>query len=189
MKYLFTLVLTVSIYLLGLTQTKPTVTSSYVTDLKKETEKNGRSYNNQKHIDSVKFVEQTISDKWQSQIRDSNYNRIQKEFEIEIKETPNKVYEVFDISSQPPGGWPGFYRLLEREVSLLDVASTATGTVKIQLVVLRDGTLADFEILQDNEARFANDLLKLLKGGRKWQSAIRMGRPVATKRNVAFSFN
>lgn len=90
-----------------------------------------------------------------------------------FKKTPNKVYDVFDISSQPPGGWAGFYRLLEREVSLLDVALTATGTVKIQLVVLRDGTLADFEILQDNEVRFANDLLKILKDGRKWQSAIK----------------
>lgn len=94
----------------------------------------------------------------------------------------NKIFTSVEINPEPQGGIDSFRKKVQNGLlgDIGDIEETLNGSVKIKFVVLEDGTLDAFQILEENPKgyKLAEKAIRQLKKSPKWKPGMTNGRSV-----------
>ena len=97
---------------------------------------------------------------------------------------------IFEKEPSFPGGVKGWTSFLQRTLNYPDEALNRgiQGVVKIEFVVNKDGTLADFIVLNSPDLSLSREVLRIMSKSPKWEPAIQFNEPVKYTHIQAISF-
>lgn len=100
----------------------------------------------------------------------------------------NQIFTSVEVNPEPPGGINAFRTKVQNGLlgSLSDLEESLDGTVRIRFVVMEDGSLSGFEVLEENPKgyRLADKAIQQIKKSPKWKAGVMNGRNV----KVYYSF-
>jgi len=87
---------------------------------------------------------------------------------------------IFSFSAQPEyvGGMPRFYDYIKKNVSKVSVKEVQITVVKFSIE--KDGSLVNAKLVNKENNKIDEQLIRLIKGSRKWKPGIINSRPVVT---------
>lgn len=100
----------------------------------------------------------------------------------------NQIFTSVEVNPEPPGGINAFRTKVQNGLlgSLSDLEESLDGTVRIRFVVMEDGSLSGFEVLEESPKgyRLADKAIQQIKKSPKWKAGVMNGRNV----KVYYSF-
>lgn len=100
----------------------------------------------------------------------------------------NQVFTSVEVNPEPPGGINSFRTKVQNGLlgSLGDIEESINGSVRIRFVVMEDGSLGNFEVLEESPKGFklADKAIQQIKKSPKWKAGVMNGRNV----KVYYSF-
>lgn len=100
----------------------------------------------------------------------------------------NQIFTSVEVNPEPPGGINAFRTKVQNGLlgSLSDLEESLDGSVRIRFVVLEDGSLSGFEVLEESPKgyRLADKAIQQIKKSPKWKAGVMNGRNV----KVYYSF-
>lgn len=100
----------------------------------------------------------------------------------------SQIFTSVEVNPEPPGGINAFRQKVGNGVqaSLSDLEESLDGSVKIRFVVMEDGSLGSFEVLEENPKgyKLADKAIQQIKKSPKWKAGVMNGRNV----KVYYSF-
>lgn len=100
----------------------------------------------------------------------------------------SQIFTSVEVNPEPPGGINAFRTKVQNGLlgSLSDLEESLDGTVRIRFVVMEDGSLSGFEVLEESPKgyRLADKAIQQIKKSPKWKAGVMNGRNV----KVYYSF-
>lgn len=110
-----------------------------------------------------------------------------------LKLQDNKIYAINATDTPPayPGGIIKLYTFLKQNIKYPHTAAKAKkqGYVHVSFIVEKDGSLHYFKIEKSIGFGTGKELIRVLSKGRRWNPAMKDGRPVRVKREIPFKFS
>jgi len=105
-------------------------------------------------------------------------------------ENDNKVWEAVEQYPEFPGGEDKMIEWLKKNVKYPKIAKEAevTGTVFIQMIVNKDGSLSDFKVIRDIGGGCGKAALNAIKKMPKWKPGFNEGTPVRVSYIIPYVF-
>jgi len=102
----------------------------------------------------------------------------------------DKVFQKVEIESQYPGGPSAWQRFLQKNLRYPDraIEDNIQGTVHVQFIVDRDGTVSEVTALNDPGGGLAEEAVRIIKKSGKWTPAIQNGRQVKSYKKQPITF-
>jgi protein TonB len=105
----------------------------------------------------------------------------------------NKIFTAAEVMPAPANGIDSFRKKVQNGLidDIGDIDESINGIVKIRFVVLEDGTLDSFQILEENPKgyRLAEKAIKQIKKSPKWIPGMNNGRNVKVYFTFPLKFN
>lgn len=125
-----------------------------------------------------------------------NTKPIKKQVSKKIKKHIKKVVDNNEpwivVEKQPefPGGLKAFYKYIGKKLKYPKQARRmgVQGTVYIQFVVDKDGSLSEIKVLKGIGAGCNEEALRVLKNSPKWEAGRQRGRAVRVKMSIPIKF-
>lgn len=100
----------------------------------------------------------------------------------------SQIFTSVEVNPEPPGGINAFRTKVQNGLlgSLGDLEESLDGSVRIRFVVMEDGSLGSFEVLEENPRgyKLADKAIQQIKKSPKWKAGVMNGRNV----KVYYSF-
>lgn len=105
---------------------------------------------------------------------------------VRRKETPiedeviNEIFTVVEENAMPEGGMGAFYKYLSKTLKYPSQARrmNVEGTVYVQFVIEKDGSLTDIKIVKGVGAGCDEEAERVIKEAKKWKAGKQRGLPV-----------
>ena len=106
------------------------------------------------------------------------------------EEKEDEIFLVVENKPEPHGGIGKFYEYIGKNMKYPKQARKlgVEGTVIIEMVVDKDGSLTDFKVLKGIGAGCDEEALRVLKSAPKWKPGKQRGRAVKVKMTVPMRF-
>ena len=105
----------------------------------------------------------------------------------------NKIFVAAEVMPSPPNGIDSFRKKVQNGLidDLGDIEESINGLVKIRFVVLEDGSVDGFQVLEENPKGFklADKAIKQIKKSPKWNPGMNNGRNVEVYYTFPLKFN
>jgi protein TonB len=105
----------------------------------------------------------------------------------------NKIFVAAEVMPAPPNGIDSFRKKVQNGLidDIGDIEESINGLVKIRFVVLEDGSLDSFQILEENPKgyKLAEKAIKQIKKSPKWIPGMNNGRNVKVYYTFPLKFN
>lgn len=102
----------------------------------------------------------------------------------------NDIFKKVEIESKYPGGPGAWARFLQRNLRFPDnaISDNIQGTVIVQFIVDRDGTVSDVIALTDPGGGLAEEAVRIVRKSGKWDPAIQNGKHVKSYKKQPITF-
>jgi Gram-negative bacterial TonB protein C-terminal len=102
----------------------------------------------------------------------------------------NSVYTSTSVEEKPeyPGGIQAFYKFVAKNYKLPEDKNFKGGKAVVSFVIEKDGTLTDFDILEDPGFGTSEEVINMLKKCKKWKPAKQKGIPVRCSFTLPITF-
>ena len=102
----------------------------------------------------------------------------------------NHVYETVDIQPEFPGGSAAMMKFISKKLRYPDQARDkgAQGTVIVQFIVERDGSITDIKIVRDPGEGLGEETRRVIQLMPKWKPGKQEDSPVRVKVSVPVRF-
>ena len=106
------------------------------------------------------------------------------------EEVADEIFDIVEDQPTPPGGMPGFYKYVARNIKYPNQARRMgiEGRVFVQFVVDKDGTLTDVKAIKGIGAGCDEEAVRILKNAPKWKPGKQRGRPVKVRMILPITF-
>ncbi|MDX2306398.1 MAG: energy transducer TonB [Microscillaceae bacterium] len=106
------------------------------------------------------------------------------------EEREDEIFLVVEEGAAPEGGLPKFYEYVSKNLVYPKQAKKlgVEGTVVIEMVVDKDGSLTDFKVLKGIGAGCDEEAIRIIKSSPKWKPGKQRGRPVRQRMTVPLRF-
>lgn len=98
------------------------------------------------------------------------------------------IYMAVEVAPEYPGGINEFRKFVARNFSL-NTDRDVKGTVYVQFVVEKDGSLTDIEVVRDLGYGAGAEAVRVLKRAKKWNPGVQNGRNVRVKYTLPIQIN
>jgi len=121
----------------------------------------------------------------------SNLDNLPDFSDDEAKVVEEKVWFYSEINPSFPGGEDEMFRFLAKETKYPASLKQrgVSGSVYIQFVVERDGSLSNIKFLNEAEEAFKEEALRVLKKMPLWNAGIQNGKPVRVQLTLPLKFS
>lgn len=104
-----------------------------------------------------------------------------------VEEDP--IFIKVEIESQYPGGASAWSRFLQKNLLYPDRANedNIQGTVLVQFIVDRDGTVSDVQVISDRW-RLGEAAVRIIKKSGKWEPVVQNGNQVKSYKKQPITF-
>lgn len=101
----------------------------------------------------------------------------------EDKFDDNQIFEIVEEQAEFPGGQAAMLAFIQKNLKYPDIAleNGIEGTVVVEFVVEKDGSLTDVKILKDIGAGCGNEAVRVIKQMPKWKPGKQRDMPVRVK--------
>lgn len=102
----------------------------------------------------------------------------------------DKLYRVVEEMPSFPGGLEAFYSYLSNTMTYpkLDRLNGIEGTVYVQFIIEKDGSISQVEILRGATPRMNREAIQALEKAPKWNPGKQQGQPVRVLYNLPVYF-
>lgn len=99
------------------------------------------------------------------------------------KDSLLKIHDLPELMPEAPGGMQAFMQWVSRnyEIPMEAVEQGVSGTLRLEFVVERDGTLNNIRVLNDLGYGTGAEAIRVLKQSGKWHPGIANGRTVRVR--------
>ncbi len=106
------------------------------------------------------------------------------------EEVADEVFTVVEENAMPEGGMPAFYKYLSGTLKYPSQARrmNVEGTVYVQFVIEKDGSLTDIKIVKGVGAGCDEEAERVIREAKKWKAGKQRGRPVRQRMVVPIMF-
>ncbi len=106
------------------------------------------------------------------------------------KTEPEIVFTKAEIMASFPGGLDGWRKYLQTNLKYPETAQKkgTQGTIRVQITVEKDGSLSEIKVLNNLGDGLAEEAVRVLKQGPKWNPAEQNGRKVSSRFIQTISF-
>ena len=105
----------------------------------------------------------------------------------------SQIFTSVEVNPEPPGGINAFRTKVQNGLlgSLGDIEESINGSVRIRFVVMEDGSLGNFEVLEESPKgyKLADKAVQQIKKSPKWKAGVMNGRNVKVYYNFPLKFN
>jgi protein TonB len=107
-----------------------------------------------------------------------------------VEEERDEVFMVVEESPAPKGGMQEFYKYVSENLVYPKQARKlgVEGKVILQVVIDKDGTLTDVQVLKGIGSGCDEEAIRVMKSAPKWNPGKQRGRPVRVKMTVPLLF-
>lgn len=100
------------------------------------------------------------------------------------------LYNSAGVEEKPeyPGGIQAFYKFVAKNYKLPEDKNFKGGKAVVSFVIEKDGTLTDFEVLEDPGFGTSEEVINMLKKCKKWKPAKQKGIPVRCSFTLPITF-
>ncbi|MCE7991970.1 MAG: TonB family protein [Roseivirga sp.] len=100
------------------------------------------------------------------------------------------VKEDIMIKAEPVGGFPAFYKLIDKELTYPETAriSHIEGFVRVYFVVDKEGKAGNFRVVRSLGDEFDKEALRVMKKITDWVPATHNGQPVSSHMSIKLRF-
>lgn len=106
-----------------------------------------------------------------------------------IEENPNEIYTAVEVPPSYPGGIDEFRKFVGRNFNPPSVDRDLKGTVYVQFVVEKDGSLTDIQVARDLGYGTGAEAVRVLKRAKKWNPGVQNGRNVRVRYTLPIQIN
>lgn len=121
---------------------------------------------------------------------DSFKKRKEQEQQDSITAKKEVTFTKVEVESEFPGGLPGWARYLNKNLKYPERAinNNVTGTVQVQFIVGKDGTVESLEIFRSVEYSLDQVALEIIRKSPRWTPAVQNGRKVKSYKRQPIVF-
>jgi TonB family protein len=103
----------------------------------------------------------------------------------------SELFTVAETEPSFPGGYPEFYKFLQKEVQYpaVDRENNVQGKVMVTFIVEKDGSLNDVQALRGPSPTIDAEAVRVISISPKWIPGIQNGKPVRVQFTVPVSFS
>ncbi len=107
------------------------------------------------------------------------------------EEVIDDVFTVVEENAMPEGGMPAFYKYLSKTLKYPSQARrmNVEGTVYVQFVIEKDGSLTDIKIIKSVGAGCDEEAGRVFREAKKWKAGKQRGLPVRQRMVMPIIFN
>ncbi|HAS46643.1 MAG TPA: energy transducer TonB [Microscillaceae bacterium] len=107
-----------------------------------------------------------------------------------IEEKEEKIFLISETQAMPKGGISAFYKYIGENLDYPAQARRMSieGTVVLQFIVEKDGSLTDFKVLKSVGGGCDEEAIRVLKKSPKWSPGKQRGVPVRVRRSIPIRF-
>ncbi len=106
------------------------------------------------------------------------------------EEEAEEVFNIVEIQPEPVGGISAFYKFVGEELKYPSAALRlgVAGTVFVQFIVEKDGSLTDFKVMRGIGAGCDEEAVRVLENAPNWVPGKQRGMPVRVYRIIPIKF-
>ncbi|OJJ17681.1 energy transducer TonB [marine bacterium AO1-C] len=107
-----------------------------------------------------------------------------------IEEKEEKIFLISETQAMPKDGIAAFYKYIGQNLNYPSQARRMSieGTVVLQFVVEKDGSLTDFKVLKSVGGGCDEEAVRVLKKSPKWSPGKQRGKAVRVRRSIPIRF-
>lgn len=106
------------------------------------------------------------------------------------KEDVDEIFSVVEVSANPKGGYPAFYKYISEKMKYPAQARRmgVEGKVFIEFVVNRDGSIVDVKAIKGIGAGCDEEAVRVVQSAPAWTPGKQRGKPVRQKMVIPITF-
>lgn len=103
---------------------------------------------------------------------------------------PNIIHDIVQVQPEFPGGTAALYKFLGKHLKFTEVAiqNNISGTVIVQFVVERDGSISNIEVIKEPGGGLGNEAIRVMKLMPKWKPGLQNNTSVRVKMRAPIKF-